>query len=287
MSEIKTAVVTGASAGLGKAAARQLLTLGWRVIGVGRDPARCVAAESELASPQFTMLRADMAQLGNVARLGEEIAAIEPRIDALCNNAGGVVPERRTTPEGFEETLASNHLASYLLTRQLLPCLGPGSRVIATSSEGHEHCPSMNWDDLNLGKGWSSGRAYCQAKLGNVLFTRELTRLYGPQGLIAHAFHPGLVDSNFVNHCEPGMKGYIESKLDQAVSPEHAARTLVWLATGDEPARVNGRYFSEMAEIEAAPSGRDDAAARRLWEVSERLVAPYLARPSATMRNSS
>lgn len=285
MSE-KTAIVTGASAGVGKAAARQLLDKGWRVIGVGRNPARCAAAEAELASPRFTMLRADMALLSDVARLAGEIAALAPRIDALCNNAGGVVAERRVTSEGFEETFAANHLAPYLLTRLLLPCLGPGSRVIATSSEGHEHCPAINWDDLNFEQDWASGRAYCQAKLGNVLFTRELARRFGAEGLIAHALHPGLVDSNFVNHCEPGMKTYLQGKLDHAISPDHAACTLVWLASGEEPARVNGRYFTEMAEIPAAPAALDDVAALRLWDVSEALVAPYL-RPSDTMRNSS
>jgi NAD(P)-dependent dehydrogenase (short-subunit alcohol dehydrogenase family) len=283
----QTAIVTGASAGVGKAAARQLLGLGWRVIGVGRNPARCAAAEAELADPDFTMLRADMALLADVARLGNQIAALAPRIDALCNNAGGVVPERRVTAEGFEETLASNHLAPFFLTLLLLPCLGPGSRVIATSSEGHEQCPAINWDDLNFELGWASGRAYCQAKLGNVLFTRELARRYGPQGLIAHALHPGLVDSNFVNHCEPGMKAYMESIQDRAISPDAAASALAWLASGEWPGSVNGRYFAGMKDIAPSPAALDDRATLRLWEVSEALVAPYLPRPSATMRNSS
>lgn len=283
----RTAIVTGASAGVGKAAARHLLDLGWRVIGVGRDPARCAAAQADLGSERFTMVRADFTLLAEVARLAEVIAGLAPRIDALCNNAGGVIAARRVTAEGFEATWASNHLAPYLLTRALLPCLGPGSRVIATSSEGHEQIAAMNWDDLDLAQGWTSGRAYCQAKLGNILFTRELARRYHAQGLVAHAFHPGLVDSNFVEHCEPGMKGYIESQLGQAVTPEHAARTLVWLASSDEPGLANGRYYAEMAELAPSAAARDDAAALRLWEVSEALVAPYLANPSATMRNSS
>jgi NAD(P)-dependent dehydrogenase (short-subunit alcohol dehydrogenase family) len=275
----KTAIVTGASAGVGKAAAKQLLDSGWRVIGVGRDPQRCAAAAAELANPRFTMLSADLSSMRDTARLAGEIAALAPKIDALCNNAGGVQAEQRMTAEGFEVTWAANHLAPYLLTRLLLPCLGPGSRVIATSSDGHAHCPAINWDDLNFADGWNSGGAYCQAKLANVLFARELARRFGPQGLIAHALHPGVVDSNFASHCEPEMQVYMKSILHRSVTPEHAARTLAWLASGEVPGQVNGRYFTEMAEVPAAPAALDDAAALRLWEVSEALTLPYMPNP--------
>ncbi len=270
-----TAVVTGASAGVGKETARQLLASGWRVIGVGRDPGRSAAAEADLASPDFTMLRADLSALADVTRLANEILALAPRIDALCNNAGGVQNERRTTPEGLEVTFAANHLAPFLLTRKLLPALLPSGRVIAVSSTGHEHCPGMNWDDLQFAQGWHSGGAYCQAKLANVLFTRELARRYGPQGLVAHAMHPGVVDSNFASHCEPGMQAYMESIKDRATGPDVPARTLAWLAEGGEPAGTNGRYFYDLAEAECSAAAQDDAAAARLWEVSAALVAGF------------
>lgn len=271
----KTAIVTGASAGVGKEAARQLLALGWRVIGVGRDAGRCAATEADLASPKFTMLRADLSSMNETARLANAILAMAPRIDALLNNAGGVVAERRTTREGLEATFASNHLAQFLLTTRLLPALGPGARVIAVSSTGHEQCPAMNWDDLNFAKGWASGRAYCQAKLANILFTGELARRYGAQGLVAHAMHPGTVDSNFASHCEPGMQAYMESIKALAVTPDVPARTLVWLATGAEPGEVNGRYFYDMAPTKPSAAAQDEGAARKLWAVSEALVVAY------------
>lgn len=271
----KTAIVTGASAGVGKEAARQLLALGWRVIGVGRDAGRCAAAAAELASPQFTMLRADFSSMSDTARLADEILAMAPRIDALLNNAGGVQAERTVTAEGLESTFASNHLAPFLLTTRLRPAFGPDARVIAVSSTGHEQTPAMNWDDLNFAEGWASGRAYCQAKLGNILFTRELARRYGPQGLIAHAMHPGTVDSNFASHCEPGMQAYMESIMDHAVTPDVPARTLVWLASGTEPGAVNGCYYYDMAEAQPSAAAQDDAAAARLWDVSEALLAAY------------
>ena len=271
----KTAIVTGASAGVGKDSARQLLALGWRVIGVGRDAGRCAAAETELASQHFTMVRADLSSLADTARLAEDILVLAPRIDALLNNAGGTQAERRVTAEGLEATFAANHLAPFLLTRKLLPAFVTGARVIAVSSTGHEQCPGMNWDDLNFTEGWASGRAYCQAKLANILFTRELARRYGPHGLFAHAMHPGVVDSNFASHCEPEMQAYMESIKDRAVTPDVPARTLVWLASRPEPGDANARYYYDMAEAQPSVAAMDDAAAARLWEVSETLVAGY------------
>ena len=116
MADRKTAVVTGASAGVGKAAVMQLLDLGWRVIGVGRDAARCAATEDGIANPRFSMLRADLSLLAETAVLAARIAEMAPRVDALLNNAGGVCAERVVTTEGLEATLASNHLAPMLLT---------------------------------------------------------------------------------------------------------------------------------------------------------------------------
>ncbi|MCX7282728.1 MAG: SDR family NAD(P)-dependent oxidoreductase [Novosphingobium sp.] len=272
-------VITGASTGIGRAAARQWLDLGWQVIGTGRNRQRCDDAARELGGERFTMLCADLARMAEVERIADEIAALAPRIDVLCNNAGGVVAERRVTMDGLEETFAANHLAPFLLTRLLMHALSPGARVIATSSDGHAHVPGMNWDDLGFEDGWQSGRAYCQAKLGNVLFTRELARRYGP-AIVSHALHPGNVDSNFASHCEPGMKAYMETIRPHSITPEQAAEALVWLGTSEEAGRISGRYFEGLTEAAPSPAALDDAAAARLWEVSELLVSRRL-RPVA------
>lgn len=282
----KTAVVTGASAGVGKAAAKALIEQGWRVIGIGRDPARCAAAEAELRAlpgADFTMIRADLSLLAETARAADEIGRIAPLIDALLNNAGGVHAERVITPEGFEATFASNHLAPFLLTQKLMPRLeaaaaerGPGQvRIAAVSSTGHEHIDGIHWDDLTFSEGFVGGAAYCHAKLANILFTRELARRVADKDIVAHAMHPGVVASNFASHCDPGMQAYMASIVDRSVTPEAAADTLVWLATAEEPGGVNGRYFHERQEISPAATAQDDAAARRLWEVSETMVAGY------------
>jgi NAD(P)-dependent dehydrogenase (short-subunit alcohol dehydrogenase family) len=276
MNEIrKIAVVTGASAGVGKAACRQLLGLGWQVIGVGRDPARCAAAEAELAHPDFTMLRADLSSLAETARVAAEISARVDHVDALLNNAGGVRPEQVFTAEGHDETFAANHLAPFLLTQKLLPLMPRGARVVAVSSTGHLQCQAMNWDDLDYRSDWLSGAAYCQAKLANILFTRELAKRGAAKGIIAHVMHPGVVASNFASHCEPGMKAYMESILDRSVTPDHAAETLVFLASAAEPGRSSGHYWYDKARLEPSAAAQDDAAAERLWSISEQMVAGY------------
>lgn len=287
MSDIqRTAIVTGASAGVGKEAARALLHQGWRVIGIGRDATRCAGAEADLkasAGPDFTMLRADLSAMADTARVGREIATLAPEIDALLNNAGGVVAERTITPEGFEATFASNHLAPFLLTQKLLPNLraaaakrGPGAvRVIAVSSTGHEQSPGIQWDDLSFAGHFVGGAAYCHAKLANILFTRELARRVAGDGIVAHAMHPGVVASNFASHCDAPMQAYMESILDRSVTPAQAADTLVWLASADEPGHSSGGYFHQRAELTPSAAAQDDAQALKLWQLSEAMVAGY------------
>jgi NAD(P)-dependent dehydrogenase (short-subunit alcohol dehydrogenase family) len=282
----RVAVVTGASAGIGKAATRALLEQGWRVIGVGRDAGRCTAAATELGAipgAAFTMIRADFSLLSEVARAADEIAALAPEIDALLNNAGGVHADRVVTPEGHEATFASNHLAPFLLTRKLMPQLkaaaahaAPGAvRVIAVSSTGHEHCPAIRWDDLTLAEGFVGGAAYCHAKLANILFARELARRAEPDGIVSHAMHPGVVDSNFASHCDAPMQAYMESIRDRSSSPEEAADTLIWLAAAEEPGRSTGLYFHRRQALPPSAAAQDDDAARRLWDVSDALTAGY------------
>ena len=282
----RVAIVTGASSGIGKSAAKALVAQGWRVIGVGRNPERCQSAEAEiggLPDAEFTMLRADLSSLSETARIAQEIARIAPRIDALLNNAGGVLPKQIVTQEGFEATFAANHLSPFYLTRQLLPILlstaSPSSeakaRVINVSSAAHEYCPNMNWNDLNLTKNFSTGGAYCQAKLASLLFTRELAHRFGNQGIVAHAMHPGVVDSNFWSHGDEGFKARIASIRDTALSPDQAADTLIWLASAAEPEGVNGRYYENRVEIPPSVAAQDDDAAKRLWDVCEALVTGH------------
>ncbi len=279
----QVAVVTGASAGIGLSTARMLAERGWRVICTGRDAGRCAEAEAEIraAAPgaRIDFLRGDFTEMKEVRRIAGEIAALTSRLDVLINNAGGVRDKLYVTSENIEATLAANHLAPFLLTRELMPLLRKTAgiapqgnvRVIAVSSSGHAACPGMNWDDLDMFGNFTTGGAYCQAKLANILFTRELARRAGASGIIAQCMHPGRIKSNFASHGDQAMQHYMENA--QTALPDEPARTLVWLATAPEAGRNPGRYFHDMREAEPAAQALDDAAARRLWDESEKRLA--------------
>jgi NAD(P)-dependent dehydrogenase (short-subunit alcohol dehydrogenase family) len=283
--QARVAVVSGASSGIGKAAAQALASKGWRVLGMGRDAARCASAAAEIraAAPGIAvdMLRADLSSLADTARVAQELMARTDRIDVLINNAGGVAKQLKMTPEGNEATFASNHLGPFLLTMRLLPLLratvamaGPGAvRIIATSSIGHHHSPAMDWDDIQRIRSFSTGGAYTNAKLANVLLTRALARRLAGDGIVAHAMEPGVVlASNFVSHADAAMQRYMATLTDRAVSPEEAAATLVWLATANEAGQTSGGYFYQCKPAPISAAAQDDAAAERLWIESEALV---------------
>jgi NAD(P)-dependent dehydrogenase (short-subunit alcohol dehydrogenase family) len=282
----RVAVVTGASSGIGKEAAKALAAAGWRVIALGRDPQRSAAAEAEIraaAAPgaQVEMILADLSLMADAARAAKEIAARTDRIDALLNNAGGPAAGRVVTPEGNEATFAGNHLGPFLLTTRLLPQIKAAAadqpagavRVLNVSSSGHLGSPGFDWADLQLLENFQTGQAYMNAKLANVLFTRELARRLAADGVVVHAMHPGIVNSNFASHGDAAMQTYLKAKEDVAFTPEQGADTLIWLATADEPGQSTGGYFHQRKPDVVSPQGQDDDAAARLWRESEALVA--------------
>ena len=281
--ETRTVVVTGASSGIGRASAETFARMGWHVIGTGRNPERCEEAETairKMAAPgcRVDFVRGDFSEMADVRRVASEIAALTDRIHVLVNNAGGVRDGLYRTSEGLEATFAANHLAPFLLTRELLPQLERAAgetpagtvRVIAVSSSGHMGCPGMNWDDLMMLENFVPAQAYCQAKLANLLFTRELNRRLAGKGIVAQTMHPGRVSSNFASHGDEAMQSYMSQ--NECITPEQPARTIVWMATDPEVGRKGGRYFHDLAEAEPAPQACDDAAAERLWKESERIL---------------
>jgi NAD(P)-dependent dehydrogenase (short-subunit alcohol dehydrogenase family) len=279
------AVVTGASSGIGRSTARKLVADGWQVIGTGRDPRRCAETEAGISAVasasqgRFALLRGDFDLMAEVARVAGEIRARTPRLDVLINNAGGVRDRRIVTAEGTEATFAANHLAPFLLTRELLPLLRasatglpPGAvRVLAVSSSAHRMSRGLDWEDLQTLDRFRTGTAYARAKLANLLFTRELARCAAPDGVIAQGMHPGRVASNFASHGDKAFQEYMATA--DTVPPDEPADTLHWLATSPEAGHTPGRYFHQRMEETPSAPALDDAAATRLWAASARLLA--------------
>lgn len=290
MNQARVAVVTGASSGIGKAAARALAAQGWRVIGLGRDPHRTAAAEAAIraAAPDadVTMIRTDLSLMSEAMRAADDICSRTERVDVLLNNAGGVRSQLEMTAEGIESTFASNHLGHFALTMRLLPLLRAAAarsqrgatRIISVSSSGHERSSGLNWDDLQVLRNFTTGGAYTNAKLANILFTRSLAKRLASDGIVAHAMHPGVVDSNFASHADDTMQKYMATLKDISITPEVGADTLVWLVTAEEPGRSSGGYYHQRAAVESSLAARDDAAADRLWKESEALVASIFAK---------
>jgi NAD(P)-dependent dehydrogenase (short-subunit alcohol dehydrogenase family) len=281
----RVAVVTGASSGIGLAAAKAFAGLGWHVIGQGRDPERSAKAEGEIRAAcakggKVDFLRANLSLMAETKLLADEIKARTNRIDILLNNAGGVRDKQYVTSEGTEETFSANHLAPFLLARELMPLLeataresAPGAvRVIGTSSQAYRHTQGMNWADLQRLSGeFQTGPAYCEAKLANQLFSVALDRRVRDKGIVSQTLVPGPVATNFFNHGDEAMQGF--AKTVDAMSPDDVAKTLVWMATAAEPGAPGGRMFYDMQEVPVDPHGRDAEAAERLWRESEKILA--------------
>jgi NAD(P)-dependent dehydrogenase (short-subunit alcohol dehydrogenase family) len=272
----RVAVITGASSGIGTEAAKAFAAQGWHVIAQGRDAARSAAAESEIiavATGRVEMLSCDLALLSDTARLADSISALTDRVDVLLCNAGGMRQELVVTAEGNDASFAGNHLGHFLLAKRLMPQLraSGAARVISTTSDGHFYCKGIDWDNLQLMRNWISGASYCQVKLFNVLFTRELAKRGAADGIVAHAFHPGVVASNFTEHVVESTRAYMAT-LDAQPS-EVAAQPLVWLATADEAGQSSGLYWNMGVAEPPNPIALDEAVAARLWAESEALLA--------------
>src|SRR3954453_23411956 len=236
-------VLTGATRGIGRAAAIDLARRGAEVALVGRDPERVRATADEAraaagGAPVHEHV-ADLARLDEVCRLAGELLGRHPRIDVLANNAGAMFTSRHLTPDGFEQTFALNHLAPFLLTNLLCERLGAGrARVVTTASDAHKG-GALDLDDLNAERGrFRPGRAYATSKLCNILFTRELQRRR-PE-LIANCFPPGVIRSGFARNDGALLRLGATVAGVFMRSPESGARSLVWLAPRPPGGAVGG-----------------------------------------------
>ncbi len=280
MDPTRTALVTGASSGIGLETARELARAGHRVLLVGRDGSRLRAAVESIrestGAPSVEALRADFSSLDEVRALARDVRERCDALHVLVNNAGVWHPKRTLSKDGYEDTWAVNHLAPFLLTNLLLDRLGGGgsapARVVTVSSRLHSSVKGIDWDDLRAERRYSGLRAYGQSKLANVLFSNELARRLGASRVTSNAVHPGDVATNVIR--DHGLLSLAQRLVGRhfLLTPAEGARTTVHVATAPELETVTGEYFARCRPSPTSAAARDGAAAARLWDVSWEMV---------------
>jgi NAD(P)-dependent dehydrogenase (short-subunit alcohol dehydrogenase family) len=274
----KVVVITGATSGIGEVAAQRLAGMGARIVLVARDAARGQKSLTRLPSigsgAPHSIYYGDLSCISESKRVAAEIAAAEPRIDVLINNAGALFGTRRLTADNLEETFATNHMAYFVLTLGLKANLLAASpaRVVSTASDAHKGY-TLDFDDLQAEKGYSAIRAYGRSKLCNILFTRELARRWSGKGVTANCLHPGFVATRFGDSSGGFLSSVVRiGKTLFAITPEKGAETIVYLASSPDVAAVSGDYFYKCRPATPTAGGRDDAAAGRLWNESAKIA---------------
>ena len=272
-------VVTGISAGIGKAVAVALAQRGVQLVGVVRDPERGRAAVKEIRdrapAAKVELLVADLSAMDEVRRLAERLRSRYDRLDVVLHNAGVALYRRETTVDGYERMFATNHLAPYLLTRLLIDRLEAAgtkpARVISVSSEAHRQVRRIPWDDLQSEQSYSAIRAYNLSKLANVLFVRALAERLDPEAVVANAVSPGFVRTELNRGATLPFRIFFTLVRPLQRSPETGADTPVWAATSPEAAAVTGNYFEKRQPAKTNPLASDRDAAERMWAASAEL----------------
>ncbi|MCY7352330.1 MAG: SDR family oxidoreductase, partial [Cytophagaceae bacterium] len=268
----KTAIVTGANAGMGRVTALELAKQNYEVVLVCRNRQKGEAALHDIrrkaGHEAVHLVQCDLSSQADIRRAAAEISARFPIIDVLVNNAGAINGSYTETVDGLETTWAVNHLAYFLFTNLLLQNLkaAPAARIVNLSSQAQAG-GKLHWDDVNLRRGYNSVKAYMQSKLANLLFTNELARRLKGERVIVNAVHPGAVRSEFGSG--GGWMGAAFRVFGVFMrSAEKGAETALWLATSSEVKGITGRYFSDKKQISPQSIANDAEAMQRLWALS-------------------
>lgn len=273
----KVCLITGATGGIGLITAQVLAAQGARLVLVSRSAQKCAATVAQVkastGNDQITFIAGDLSLMAQVRRVAEQFLAQNDRLDVLINNAGAVFSSRQVTAEGYEMTMALNHLNYFYLTQLLQDVLlaSAPARIVNVSSDAHKG-GSIKFDDLMSEKKYSSFGVYSMSKLANVMFTYELARRLEDSGVTANALHPGFVASNF-GRSNGGIWGAIMPLVQMfAITPEKGAETTIYLAGSPAVEGVTGKYFVKQQPVKSSGASYDQAAQRRLWDMSEQLV---------------
>lgn len=275
--EGRVCIVTGANKGIGLAATHGLARMGATIVLACRNADAAEAARREVeqatGNRNLSVAMLDLASLASVRRFAAEFTSAHDRLHVLVNNAGIYTSKRTVTEDGFERTWEVDYLSHFLLTNLLMDQLRAAapSRVINVSSDGHR-MGQINFEDLNRERRWSGIRAYGQAKLAQILFTKEFARRFAGTGVSAFAVHPGAVRTDW-SRGGRGMRVGARIAWPFMRTPDEGADTIVWLASLGETDGWSGQYFTTRHVEEPKAIAKDPDLARRLWEVSEELTS--------------
>lgn len=277
----KVCLVTGSSSGIGKVAARELASMGARVVMLCRNRAKGEAVQTEIkevsGNAQVDLIVADLSELSQVRRAAREFKQRYTQLHILINNAGGMNAERKVTSEGLEATFATNYLAHFLLTHLLLDVLlaSAPARIVNVSAVGHK-IGKIDFTDLQGEHHYDALKAYTQSKLAQIYFTYELAERLAGTGVTVNALDPG----HMVSHFNDSTKGMVHISAEviyffDGKSAEEGAQTSLYLATSPEVERVSGKYFSNCQPLKSSRRSYDVAVRQRLWNVSTELSQHY------------
>jgi retinol dehydrogenase-14 len=278
----KVVVVTGANVGIGLETAVGLAERGATTVLACRNPAKAEAAAKVVTQRTWNddvhTVTLDLADLTSVRKAADDVLSRWGRLDVLVNNAGGTWTQRQHTAQGFEYTFGVNHLGHFYLTNMLLERLRAGApaRVVSVTSVGHHAAfGGLRFDDLQSEKRYEGMEVYCHSKLANVLFIRQLAKRLDGSGVTANAVHPGWVRSSFgMDGDTTGATGLgMRAMRPVQISPKRGAKTSIFLATSPDVVGRTGMYWVRSKPGHMSRHARDDAAAARLWDESERLLA--------------
>ncbi len=276
--EGKRVVITGPTSGIGRASALRLAQMGADLTLLARDPGKAQALAEEIAQAggiRPTLVQMDMADLASVRRAAEACLAEGRSIDVLLNNAGVINTTRRETVDGFEQTLAVNHFAPFLLTGLLLPAMlqVPGSRIVNVASDAHAFVREMGFDDMQAERSYKTFREYGRSKLANILFTRSLAHRLAGHPITVNCLHPGAVATSLGSQNDGLLSRWLPALLKLFFrTPDKGAATSVYLCHSEAVSGISGAYFVDCRQTRPKPWACDDQAAERLWDYTEECV---------------
>ncbi|MFO7846630.1 MAG: SDR family oxidoreductase [Balneolaceae bacterium] len=279
---MKTAVVTGANSGIGRETARQLAGNGYRVVMVCRNAEKAERARQDVVedtgNEEVRIVICDLSSMKQTYQAAATIRTMSDQLDCLVNNAG-ILPDgnRKETKEGLELTFAVNHMAYFLLTRELMPLLEttPGARILNVASDASRY-GQFHPGNFQLQSGYSAVKAYGNTKLFNIMFTRHLAKVIDGKQIAAFSLHPGVVNTNFAADSNTWFAKLFNIGRLFMRSPEKGAETSVYLCLEPGIEELSGHYFRDKGPVKPVRAARSDNDCKRLWDLSEEIVDEIL-----------